>query len=231
MYIHDSGQLGFPNFLLPFEGQLDPQNPWLPLSRLIPWEEFEGHSEGETAPDTAEGEQESLQLRREGRLVVDATCAPADIPYPADTKLLNAAREQSESLIDELHKSRHGNSLKPRMQRRKLRRQWLEFIKLKKPPSKRIRKFKRVLLGRLQRNLGHLEALLDEVGLERLDCHHDKMLWLLFFTLFPAGAVMRFWGLAHAQRFQNPTGVFFLRTGAAERMSLVASQAVLLQPA
>ena len=42
MFIHDSGQLGFPNFLLPFEGQLDPQNPWLVLSRLIPWEEFEG---------------------------------------------------------------------------------------------------------------------------------------------------------------------------------------------
>jgi hypothetical protein len=61
--------------------------------------------------------------------------------------------------------------------------------------------------------------------------HHDKMLRLLFFTLFPAGAVMRFWGLAHAQRFQNPTGVFFLRAGSAERMSLVASQAVLLQSA
>ena len=43
MYIHDSAQLSFPNFLLPFEGQLDPQNPWLVLSRLIPWEEFEGH--------------------------------------------------------------------------------------------------------------------------------------------------------------------------------------------
>ena len=80
MYIHDSGQLGFPNFLLPFEGQLDPQNPWLVLSRLIPWEEFEGHSEGEADRDSAEGEQQQLQLRREGRLVVDATCAPADIP-------------------------------------------------------------------------------------------------------------------------------------------------------
>ncbi len=69
----------------------------------------QSESEGEAAPDTAEGEQEQLQLRREGRLVVDATCAPADIPYPMDTKLLNTAREQSESLIDELHKSRHGN--------------------------------------------------------------------------------------------------------------------------
>ena len=73
MYIHDSGQLGFPNFLLPFEGQLDPQNPWLLLSRLIPGEEFEGHSEGEAGPDSAKGEQQ-LQLRREGRLVVDDLC-------------------------------------------------------------------------------------------------------------------------------------------------------------
>jgi hypothetical protein len=83
----------------------------------------QSESEGEAAPDTAEGEQEQLQLRREGRLVVDATCVPADIPYPTDTKLLNTAREQSENLIDELHKSRHGNSPKPRTQRRKLRRQ------------------------------------------------------------------------------------------------------------
>jgi len=117
------------------------------------------------------------------------------------------------------------------MQRRKLTPPRAGVHQAQEASQQGIRKFKCVLLGSLQRNLGHLEALLDEVGLERLDCHHDKMLLVLFFTLFPAGAVMRFWGLAHAQRFQNPTGVFFLRAGAAERMSLVASQAVLLQSA
>ncbi len=34
----------------------------------------QSESEGEAAPDSAEGEQEQLQLRREGRLVVDDLC-------------------------------------------------------------------------------------------------------------------------------------------------------------
>lgn len=36
----------------------------------------------------------------QGKLIVDATFAPADIAYPADIGLLNGAREESEQLID-----------------------------------------------------------------------------------------------------------------------------------
>ena len=39
-----------------------------------------------------------------GKLLVDATCTPADIRYPNDLGLLNEAREKSESYIDQLHK-------------------------------------------------------------------------------------------------------------------------------
>ncbi len=38
----------------------------------------------------------------QGKLNVDATCAPADISYPTDLGLLNDAREKSEILIDKL---------------------------------------------------------------------------------------------------------------------------------
>ncbi len=38
-----------------------------------------------------------------GKLLVDATCAPADIRYPTDVSLLNEAREKTEKIIDTLH--------------------------------------------------------------------------------------------------------------------------------
>ena len=34
-----------------------------------------------------------------GRLILDATCAPADITYPTDLKLLNDAREKNKQII------------------------------------------------------------------------------------------------------------------------------------
>jgi hypothetical protein len=40
--------------------------------------------------------------RTAGKLIVDATCAPADIRYPTDVSLLNEAREKTEELIDQI---------------------------------------------------------------------------------------------------------------------------------
>ena len=37
-----------------------------------------------------------------GKLVLDATCAPADIRYPNDLSLLNEARENTEEIIERL---------------------------------------------------------------------------------------------------------------------------------
>ena len=38
-----------------------------------------------------------------GQLIIDATCAPADITHPTDLKLMNKAREKTEAIIDRLH--------------------------------------------------------------------------------------------------------------------------------
>ena len=38
-----------------------------------------------------------------GKLIVDATCAPADISYPTDLNLLNKARQFTEKVIDILY--------------------------------------------------------------------------------------------------------------------------------
>ena len=42
-------------------------------------------------------------IKNEGQLLMDATVAPQNITYPTDLKLLNAAREKSEALIDKLY--------------------------------------------------------------------------------------------------------------------------------
>ena len=40
-----------------------------------------------------------------GKLLMDATCIPADMTYPTDMKLLNKAREKTEQIIDLLSKN------------------------------------------------------------------------------------------------------------------------------
>lgn len=38
-------------------------------------------------------EEEIGERKNRGKLILDATCAPADISYPTDLKLLNQARQ------------------------------------------------------------------------------------------------------------------------------------------
>jgi transposase, IS5 family len=41
--------------------------------------------------------------KNQGKLILDSTCAPADLKYPTDLGLLNQAREHTEKIIDALH--------------------------------------------------------------------------------------------------------------------------------
>ena len=45
--------------------------------------------------------------KNQGKLILDATSAPADIKYPNDLGILNQAREQTETIIDALHSQIH----------------------------------------------------------------------------------------------------------------------------
>ena len=40
----------------------------------------------------------SEQKENEGKLLLDATCTPADIKYPTDIEILNEAREKTEKI-------------------------------------------------------------------------------------------------------------------------------------
>ena len=251
-----SQQLEFPDFYLPFSGQLNPENRWIQLARLVPWQLAEEiyHENlcedfgapivpsrtalgallvkerlGLTDRETVEAIQENpyLQffigleeftrekpfdasvmvgfrkrfgeagLRRiaeaiclaslpkdyqddqddapnetppgdspttpanRGQLIADATCAPADIRYPTDVSLLNEAREKTDALVDRLHQPLVGQQPRPRTYRQKARRQFVAFVKQRKPSRNKIRQANRQQLGYLKRNLQAIDCLLE----------------------------------------------------------------------
>lgn len=96
-----------------------------------------------------------------GKLIIDATCAPADIRYPTDVSLLNEAREKTDEIIDTLHHPLVGKMRRPRTYRRTAARAFNAFIRKKKPSRNAIRKAVRKQLGCLRRNLKHIERLLQ----------------------------------------------------------------------
>jgi hypothetical protein len=261
-------QLEFSDFYLPFSGHLDPENRWIALARLVPWELAEAiyHSElcedfgapivparvalgallikerlGLTDRETVEAIQENPYLQffigleeftqdrpfdaslmvdfrkrfgeegmqriaeaialtalrekeaeattshsdpcdppsdchatesgnataktpastHRGKLIVDATCAPADVRYPTDVGLLNEAREKADELIDELHVPLVGTAPRPRTYRVKARRAFVAFARKKQPSRRAIRRAQKQQLGFLRRNLQAIDRLLD----------------------------------------------------------------------
>jgi hypothetical protein len=97
-----------------------------------------------------------------GKMIVDATCTPADITYPTDLSLLNEAREKSEEIIDAMHESFAGVRSKPRTYRLKARKAYLAVAKQKKPGAKKIRRAIGQQLRYLKRNFGHIDCMAEE---------------------------------------------------------------------
>ena len=96
-----------------------------------------------------------------GTLILDATCVPADIHYPTDVTLLSDARELTEQIIDKLHEPLVGKQKKPRDYRQKARKQFLAFIKKKKPGKADIRRTLRQQLGYVGRKLKTIGRLVE----------------------------------------------------------------------
>ena len=97
---------------------------------------------------------------KKGKLIADATCCPAYIRYPTDVSLLNEARENAERIIDYLC-AVTGND-KPRTYRENARRDFLRFIKNKKPRQNKVRRAIKSQLQYIKRDLGHIEVLLAQ---------------------------------------------------------------------
>jgi len=118
--------------------------------------------------------------KNKGKLLVDASCTPADITFPTDLKLLNKAREKSEEIIDVLHEPYIGIRKKPRTYRRQARKNFLAAAKSKRLPKGKRRKAIRKQLGYLERNLKTIEGLSKEkLSLSDLDKKQYKNLLVI----------------------------------------------------
>ena len=270
------------SFLLPFDGKLDPENRWVKLSEIIPWDDIEekyaelfpancgmpakplrmalgaliikekcGFSDRETVEQIkenpylqyfigleefkteapfdsslmvhfrkrlgvdeiidinemicrAKAEDENKDINdddndhepqspdsenttqgtddkqfNKGTLILDATCAPADIRYPTDLSLLNEARMKLEEIIDTLHKPLRGKRPKPRTYRKVARLEFLAVSKKRRPSKNQIRKAIGKQLGYIRRDLAAIEKLVEIVGLGALSKRQLRNLWVI----------------------------------------------------
>jgi IS5 family transposase len=104
----------------------------------------------------------------QGKLIVDASCTPADIRYPTDLSLLKEAREKSEGIIDRLHEPLRGEKKKPRTYRERARRDYLKAAKKRNLGGKELHKALGKQLRYLRRDLGHIEGLAEKSSLQLL---------------------------------------------------------------
>lgn len=102
-------------------------------------------------------DQPNPELQNKGSLILDATCAPADIHFPTDVALLNDCRQELEELIDYLHAG--SEEPKPRTYRQKARGLYLRFIRNKKPRKSQIRRGIREQLGFVRRDMKWVKEL------------------------------------------------------------------------
>ena len=110
-----------------------------------------------------------------GKLLLDATCAPAYIKYPTDINLLNEAREKLEGMIDALHPQGYAQD-KPRTYRLKARQAYLRFTKNRKPQKRAIRKATGQQLRYVRRDLKHVERMIDTFSADNLS--NNQRRWL-----------------------------------------------------
>lgn len=115
----------------------------------------------QTDVDVSEGDDDDADSPpNQGQLIIDASCAPADIRYPTDLSLLNQAREDTETIIDALYEQvRTVVKRKPRTYRQEARREYLSISKQRQVRHKTMRKAIRKQLGYVKRNLAHIDAL------------------------------------------------------------------------
>ncbi len=106
-------------------------------------------------------QEKGEEIKNKGKLILDATCAPADIKYPTDLGILNQARIETERIIDNLYKPLRGKlRKKPRTSRKIARKEYLKVAKKRKVSYQERRKAIGKQLKYLKKNLGHIEELI-----------------------------------------------------------------------
>lgn len=135
--------------------------------------------ESDSAKDEESKNDENRPPSHKGKMIVDATCTPADIAYPTDLSLLNEAREKSEEIIDAMHARFVGIRKKPRTYRQKARKTYLAVAKQKRPGYKKIRKAIGKQLRYLKRNLHFIDCMAEEGLLTYLNKRRYRLLLVI----------------------------------------------------
>ena len=110
-----------------------------------------------------------------GKLILDATCAPADIRYPTDLSLLNEARENTEAILDILQPLQPLSRAQRRKQerdRKKARQGFLSITKQKRPGSRKVRAAINMQLKYLRKNIEAIGSLMLKHGMGELEEKH-----------------------------------------------------------
>ena len=118
-------------------------------------------NDGSNDENTRESDKEETEKEKEnsGTLVIDATCAPADIAYPTDLELCDKARVWTEKIVDVLYME-YGplnNNTKPRTYRKEARNRFLALNKRRKKAKQKIRQELRYQLNCIERNIGYID--------------------------------------------------------------------------
>jgi hypothetical protein len=146
----------------------------------IEGKEIKGKEISESATPAADPplKKKEGEPKNRGKLILDATCAPADISYPTDLELLNQARKHTEQIIDSLYEQIKGQlEKKPRTYRDIARRDYLEVTKKRRVSQKERRKAIKKQLQYIKRNLSYIDQLLlSGATLESLSNRQYKML-------------------------------------------------------
>jgi len=101
-----------------------------------------------------------------GKMILDATVAPADIRYPTDISLLDECREGTEKIIDDVWSKTGRKGHKTAYNRKKARKGYLRIAKQRKPRRKQLRQAVREQLECVEKNVDTLEDILSKIGLE-----------------------------------------------------------------
>jgi transposase, IS5 family len=121
--------------------------------------------------------------QNKGKLQMDATVADQYISYPTDSKILNSCRKQCEKMIDKLYAGSGKKGTKPRTYRKVMDTHFLVYSKKKNKSQKAHRKMNRKLLECINRDLKHIDKLLDvfekDKGPFPLNHKEQKMLWVV----------------------------------------------------
>ena len=106
-----------------------------------------------------------------GTVIIDASCAPADIAYPTDLELCDKARTWLEVIVDHLYASYGGlnkSGKKPRTYREKARYRFLNLNKRRKKSGNKVRRELNYQLNCIERDLRYIDAYEAAWGLDAL---------------------------------------------------------------